>query len=52
MTYAISYGQGKLRLIFGKRFRTKALAQRELRKIKRGLRSAMFPNSRVIKIKR
>jgi len=38
--------------LFGKRFNTKAIAQRELRKIKRGLRSAMFPNARVVKIKR
>ena len=51
ITYAISYGRGKLRLVFGKRFRTKALAQKELRQIKRGLRSAMFPNARVIKVR-
>jgi len=52
LSFAISYGTGKLRLVFGKRFSTKALAKRELRIIKRGLRSAMFPNARVVKVKR
>ncbi len=52
MVFGISYGTGRIRPIFGKRFKSRSAAKKELRMIlKNPRRRPMFPNARVIELK-